>query len=121
MASDLLTLFKSKLPVTGMTCQIGELPDKPDSIIVIRTLPGVSPTVFFGQPDAVEYPLIHIEVRALDYATGYTACNTIKEVFKNYSDADFLGVTMVGSISELGKDINLRRHFSMTFRVILKE
>lgn len=117
--ADIAEQVADLITTTTLPVQVGSLPASIEECIGIRLNDGAAPTIFFGQQEVIQYPLIQITLRSKAYSTGSTDAKTICDLLNNYHDTDILGITQIGDVMHLGRDTNNLHEFHINFRVML--
>ena len=124
MADSLLKNFYDAIPpalYSGFGIQISGLPATPVDCVGIKLNDAGPSTKFFGQVDAINYPIVEVSVRSETYTAGYDVCESIRQYFSMYYNNDFLGIKAQGSTIHLGKDADGHHRFLSHFEIIVKE
>lgn len=103
---------------------LGDMPDTPDNVQVLFETGGNSPDLTLDGNSVYENPTFQVRVRNTSYASGITACETIKAALAKVSNvtingSKYLLVRQTTDILPLGRDTKNRIEFSMNFRCVV--
>ena len=104
-------LVKGKVKI-----KIGELAVNEVDAISINALPGYQPTMYFGIPDMLYYPLMQFKFRFNNYKVAEENARKLIDVMKDFNNA-----VPVGSLLYLGKTKENVHEFQLTYKIIEKE
>jgi hypothetical protein len=101
------------------TIYIGEMPDSPDAVIALYARPGRAKELYCD----LQYPELHVEVRAATYAAAQTKAEAIDSALHAQHDValsahQYLAIQALGVPAKLEVDGRNRTIFYQNFRII---
>lgn len=108
MTNEMLLHFREVLNAAGLpSVVIGELPTRTTNAVALKPTDGYASVYYFGKASSKE-PLLEVQIRNQDYATGQTWSNLVEKTLDKYSNAE-VGIDsciLTGSPGYLGADEN---------------
>jgi hypothetical protein len=117
------TILTSHAASSGWQIEVGQMPDKPDKVIMIMDTGGRTPNPKW----LVDFPSLQIMVRGPinSYTATFREAKAVKDLLLGITSQDILldrwvSVTQNGDLGCIGRDANMRPLFSVNFALIIE-
>ena len=117
------TILTSHVASSGWQIEVGQMPDKPDKVIMIMDTGGRTPNPKW----LVDFPSLQIMVRGPinSYTATFREAKAVKDLLLGITSQDILldrwvSVTQNGDLGCIGRDANMRPLFSVNFALIIE-